>query len=109
MELFAPVLADEQFPRLRMHEYVGLALQGLGDARGAVAYLERFEGDRVKAMTFGWSAYDWLRCLTLLAELYRDSGRAADAGASLRRCVPTSPWLMPTTPSRRGCPDSPER
>lgn len=79
-DMFAPVLADDQFPRVRMHEYVGLARAGLGDARGAIAHLERFEREPVSAMRGGWSTYDWMRCLTLLAELYRDNGRAADAG-----------------------------
>ena len=79
LELFAPVLADEQFPRLRMHYDVARASHGMGDHDGAILTLERFEREPMTALTFGWGTYDWLRCATLLAEYYLAAGRTADA------------------------------
>lgn len=79
LELFAPVLADEQFPRLRMHYDVARARHGMGDHDGAILTLERFEREPMTALSFGWGTYDWLRCATLLAEYYLAAGQTADA------------------------------
>jgi hypothetical protein len=52
----------------------------LGDTAGAIRELERAGDKRAEAVTHdGWQVYSWLRCRVLLAELYREVGRVADA------------------------------
>ncbi len=88
LALFAPILADEEFPRLRMHEFVARARLQAGDTGGAVTVLERIHRDPHIAVSHGLSTYDWLRCVTLLAEIFRDTGRpdeAARAADTVRR------------------------
>jgi len=79
LALFAPILADEEYPRLRMHEFVARARLQAGDTGGALTVLERIHRDPANAVSHGLSAYDWLRCVTLLAETLRDTGRLDDA------------------------------
>jgi hypothetical protein len=88
LALFAPILADEQAPRHRMHEFVARARLQAGDTVGALTVLERIHRDPANAVSYGLSTYDWLRCATLLAEALRDTGRLDDAArvaATVRR------------------------
>lgn len=62
-----------------MHEFVAIARRGVGDVPGAISLLERFEREPMLAVTTGFSGFDWLRCMTLLAELYQQQGRTAEA------------------------------
>jgi hypothetical protein len=50
-----------------------------GDVHGARTLLERIYREPVMAVARALSAYEWLRCVTLLAEIERDAGRVEDA------------------------------
>jgi tetratricopeptide (TPR) repeat protein len=79
LELFEPILQDDLFPRLRMHELVAIARHETGDRRGAITLLERFDADPLSAVGSGWNAHDWLGCELRLAEYHLEAGRSADA------------------------------
>jgi hypothetical protein len=67
-------------PRYNVLEHLALGQRGLGDMAGAIRQLERAGDKRAEAVTHdGWQVYSWLRCRVLLAELYREVGRIADA------------------------------
>ena len=85
LAVFTPMLLDEGAPRLRMHENVARARLQTGDTAGAVTVLERIY--RLSDASPGGRGYDWLLCVTLLAEVYRDAGRleeAAQAASTVR-------------------------
>jgi hypothetical protein len=50
-----------------------------GDVHGAHTLLARIYREPVMAVARALSAYEWLRCVTLLAEIERDAGRVEDA------------------------------
>ena len=77
--MFAPLLIDERGPRPRMHEMVATARRGTGDVPGAISLLQRFEREPILVHVQGFAGFDWLRCMTLLAELYQQQGRTAEA------------------------------
>ena len=62
-----------------MHEAVAFAKARVGDRAAAIALLEHLDGTRAVAVTYAWTVYDWLRCRVLLADLYRETDRVADA------------------------------
>ena len=71
---------DPMGPRYFVQEHVALAYRGLGNSAAAIVELERVGEKRAEAVTAeGWQVYSWLRCRVLLAELYREAGRQADA------------------------------
>jgi len=53
----------------------------MGDVQGAIALLEPLGPARAAVVSYVWSASDWLRCRTLLVELYDQVGRTAEADA----------------------------
>jgi len=79
LALFAPLLVDEVNPQLRMREAVARARLQVGDAQGARTLLDRVHREPIMAMLVSMGAYDWLRCVVLLAEIDRDAGRHEDA------------------------------
>jgi tetratricopeptide (TPR) repeat protein len=71
---------DPMGPRYHVVEHIALARRGLGDLERAIRELEHAGETRAEAVTHeGWQVYSWLRCRVLLAEMYRDGGRHADA------------------------------
>jgi DNA-binding winged helix-turn-helix (wHTH) protein/tetratricopeptide (TPR) repeat protein len=78
--LLESVKPDPMGPRYNVLEHLALGQRGLGDMAGAIRQLERAGDKRAEAVTHdGWQVYSWLRCRVLLAELYREVGRIADA------------------------------
>ena len=56
------------------------ARRARGDSDVAIRELEQASETRADAVTHeGWQVFSWLRCRVLLAEMYRDAGRHADA------------------------------
>lgn len=71
---------DPMGPRYYVVEHIALARRALGDSDGAIRELEHASETRADAVTHeGWQVFSWLRCRVLLAEMYRDAGRHADA------------------------------
>jgi tetratricopeptide (TPR) repeat protein len=71
---------DPMGPRYHVVEHIALARRGIGDLDGAIRELEHASETRAEAVTHeGWQVSSWLRCRVLLAEMYRDAGRTADA------------------------------
>jgi tetratricopeptide (TPR) repeat protein len=71
---------DPMGPRYFVVEHIAMARRGLGDSDAAIRELEHAGETRAEAVTHeGWQVYSWLRCRVLLAEMYRDAGRSADA------------------------------
>ena len=66
------------------YESAAIGKRALGDLAGAIALLERLGSVPASAVMSQWSVHPWLRCRVLLAELYRDSGRTAEAQAVAR-------------------------
>jgi len=79
--LLEPLTQPEPRPRYKVFEAGAIARRALGDVQGAIALLEPFGASRASAVSYVWSASDWLRCRTLLAELYDQAGRAQEADA----------------------------
>jgi hypothetical protein len=79
--LLEPLVQPEPRPRYRVFEAGAVARRALGDVRGAIALLEPLGQARAAAVSYPWSAYSWLRCRTLLVELYDQVGRTAEADA----------------------------
>ena len=79
LALVAPLLVDETDPKLRMREAVAKARLQVGDVHGARTLLERIYREPIMAAGRGMGGYDWLRCVVLLAEVYRDTGMHDDA------------------------------
>ena len=71
---------DPMGPRYYVVEHIAMARRALGDSEAAIRGLEHAGDTRAEAVTHeGWQVYGWLRCRVLLAEMYRDAGRDADA------------------------------
>jgi len=71
---------DPMGPRYHVVEHIALARRGIGNLDGAIRELEHAGDTRAEAVTHeGWQVSSWLRCRVLLAEMYRDAGRHADA------------------------------
>jgi DNA-binding winged helix-turn-helix (wHTH) protein/tetratricopeptide (TPR) repeat protein len=80
LALLESLKPDPMGPRYYVLEHLALARRGLGDSAGAIRELEHAGEKRAEAITHdGWQVYSWLRCRVLLAELYREIGRSADA------------------------------
>jgi tetratricopeptide (TPR) repeat protein len=79
--LLEPLTHPEPRPRYKAFEAGALARRALGDVRGAIALLEPLGPSRASAVSYVWSVSDWLRCRTLLAELYDQVGRKQEADA----------------------------
>jgi tetratricopeptide (TPR) repeat protein len=79
--LLEPLTQPEPRPRYKVFEAGALARRALGDVPGAIALLEPLGPSRASAVSYVWSASDWLRCRTLLAELYDQAGRVQEADA----------------------------
>jgi DNA-binding winged helix-turn-helix (wHTH) protein/tetratricopeptide (TPR) repeat protein len=71
---------DPMGPRYHVVEHIALARRGIGDLAGAIRELEHASETRAEAVTHeGWQVSSWMRCRVLLAEMYRDAGRTAEA------------------------------
>jgi tetratricopeptide (TPR) repeat protein len=71
---------DPMGPKYYVVEHIAMARRALGDSGAAIQQLEHAGETRAEAVTHeGWQVYAWLRCRVLLAEMYRDAGRHADA------------------------------
>ena len=79
--LLEPLTQPEPRPRYKVFEAGAIARRALGDLRGAIALLEPLGPSRASAVSYVWSVSDWLRCRTLLAELYDQVGRKQEADA----------------------------
>jgi tetratricopeptide (TPR) repeat protein len=77
--LLAPLTLPEVRPRLYTYELAALAHWRLGDVTSAVALLEPLDAQRFLAVSSPWSVSGWSRCRLLLADIYRDVGRLAEA------------------------------
>ena len=69
----------EPRPKYRAYELAALGKWRLGDVTGATQILEPIDRDRFLAVAGPWAVSSWLRCRLLLADIYRDIGREADA------------------------------
>jgi serine/threonine-protein kinase len=79
LEMLEPLTKEAARPRLRVYEAVAFARARVGDRAAAIGFLEHLDGTRAVAVTYAWTVYDWLRCRVLLADLYRQTDRVADA------------------------------
>ena len=79
--LLEPLTQPEPRPRYKVLEAGAIARRALGDVQGAIDLLEPLGASRASAVSYVWSASDWLRCRTLLVELYDQAGRAQEADA----------------------------
>ncbi|MEO7271686.1 MAG: protein kinase [Vicinamibacterales bacterium] len=79
LEMLEPLTKEAARPRLRVYEAVAFARARVGDRAAAIGLLEHLDGTRAVAVTYAWTVYDWLRCRVLLADLYRQTDRVADA------------------------------
>ena len=80
LSLLERLKPDPMGPRYHVVEHIALARRGIGDLDGAIRELEHASETRAEAVTHeGWQVASWLRCRVLLAEVYRDVGRQADA------------------------------
>jgi len=61
------------------YEAAAKGKRALGDLPGAIGLLERLGSAPAAAVMYQSDVHWWLRCRVLLAELYRDSGRTAEA------------------------------
>lgn len=77
--LLAPLTLPEVRPRLYSYELAARAHWRLGDVTAAVALLEPLDEQRFLAVASPWSVSSWARCRLLLADIYRDVGRVAEA------------------------------
>jgi hypothetical protein len=66
------------------YEVAAIGKRALGDLAGATALLERLGSAPAAAVMYQSDVHAWLRCRVLLAEIYRDSGRTAEAQAVAR-------------------------
>ena len=66
-------------PKYKSYELAALGKWRLGDVTGATQILEPIDRDRFLAVAGPWAVSSWLRCRLLLADIYRDIGREADA------------------------------
>ena len=58
---------------------VATARRGVGDMQGAISLLQWFEREPILVHVQGFAGFDWLRCMTLLAEFYQEQGRTTEA------------------------------
>jgi DNA-binding winged helix-turn-helix (wHTH) protein len=80
LALLERLKSDPMGPRYYVLEHVAMARRALGDRDAAIRELEHAGETRAEAVTHeGWQVYSWLRCRVLLAQMYRDAGRTADA------------------------------
>ncbi len=71
---------DPMGPKYYVVEHLAMARRALGDRDRAIRELEHAGQTRAEAVTHeGWQVSSWLRCRILLAEMYREAGRGADA------------------------------
>lgn len=77
--LLAPLTLPEVRPNLHSYEFAARAHWRLGDVTAAVALLEPLDEQRFLAVSSPWSVSSWARCRLLLADIYRDLGRVAEA------------------------------
>ena len=80
LALLESLKPDPMGPRYNVVEHIAMGRRGAGDTAGAISVLEHAGRTRAEAVTHdGWQVYSWLKCRTLLAELYSDAGRQSDA------------------------------
>jgi DNA-binding winged helix-turn-helix (wHTH) protein/tetratricopeptide (TPR) repeat protein len=80
LALLVRIKPDPMSPKYNVLEHIAKARRGLGDLGTAIRELEAAGDTRAQAVTHdGWQVVSWLQCRVLLAELYRDAGRDADA------------------------------
>jgi DNA-binding winged helix-turn-helix (wHTH) protein/tetratricopeptide (TPR) repeat protein len=80
LAMLESIKPDPMGPRYNVVEHIAMGRRGLGDTAGAIKLLERAGLTRVQAVTHdGWQVSSWLKCRTLLAELYQEGGRQSDA------------------------------